>query len=167
MEVHGFPPIADPDCDRLVLGSMPGRASLDATQYYAHPRNLFWPFMETLFGVPCDAPYGERVRTLCACGVAVWDVLRRCDRASSLDADIVPGSMVPNDFASFLAAHPRIRRIGFNGAKAADTFTKQVRPELPDAERFELLRLPSTSPANASIPREKKLAAWQAFAARL
>ena len=163
MQVHSFPPIVGRRCDRLVLGSMPGKASLRAAQYYAHPRNLFWPFMEELHGIDAGASYERRCAALRGRGIALWDVLQTCTRSSSLDSDIVPSSMVPNDFAAFLAAHPRIRMIAFNGAKAAEVFERRVLPGLPKGDELLLCRLPSTSPANASIPRPRKLAAWKRF----
>ena len=166
MKVWSFDPVADARCTTLVLGSMPGKASLRAQQYYAHPQNLFWPFMETLLGVDRSAPYEERMQQLNARGVAVWDVLHSCTRGSSLDSDIVPSSIVPNDLPGFLAAHPAIRLVCFNGAKAHDTFRRHVLPELESPERFAFHRLPSTSPANASIPRDRKLEAWRVLAAK-
>ena len=116
--IRSFAPIAAPGATVLILGSMPGRASLLAGQYYAHPRNAFWPIMGELFGAGPELPYARRVRVLARAGVAVWDVLASCTRGGSLDSDIDPGSIVANDFASFFRAHPRIERVYFNGAMA-------------------------------------------------
>ncbi|MBG12463.1 MAG: DNA-deoxyinosine glycosylase [Alcanivorax sp.] len=161
--IHSFPPISDPAADRLILGSMPGKASLAANQYYAHPRNLFWPIIETLFDIPADLPYAERCRQLAEQGVALWDVLRTCTRSSSLDSDIVEGSIIAQDFEGFLRAHPRIGVVFFNGAKAESVYLRHVRPVLPgDLAAVPTVRLPSTSPANASIPYPVKLRQWQA-----
>ncbi len=158
--IHSFPPIAAPDATLLILGSMPSKASLLANQYYAHPRNAFWPIMGALFGAGPEAPYARRVRVLKQAGVAVWDVLASCTRGSSLDSDIDERSIVPNDFASFFRAHPRIERVFFNGAKAEASFRRHVLPRLAVAAlRFE--RLPSTSPANASWSHARKLRAWR------
>ena len=85
-----------------------------ARQYYAHPRNQFWPIVGIL-GFDPAAAYETRIASLRAAEVALWDVLKSCIRAASLDSAIVPSSVVPNDFAEFLAAHPRIGRICFNG----------------------------------------------------
>jgi double-stranded uracil-DNA glycosylase len=162
--IHGFPPIADANATRLVVGSMPGRASLDARQYYAHPRNSFWRIVEATLGVAADLPYDARCVGLRGCGVALWDVLKECAREGSLDSSIVESSLVANDFASFLDAHPRIAAIYFNGAKAEHSYRKHVLPALPSAlAAITTRRLPSTSPANASYSFERKLALWTAI----
>jgi len=145
----------------LILGSMPGRISLSLRQYYAHPQNLFWPIMGELFGAGPQLPYEERLRILQANSVALWDVLKQCYRASALDSDIVEASIIANDFANFLARHTGIRRIYFNGAKAQQAFKRYVLPGLSGLEHIELTGLPSTSPANASIPVGKKLEEWR------
>ncbi len=164
--IHSFPPISDLTADRLILGSMPGKASLAANQYYAHPRNLFWPIIDTLFDIPAALPYSERCQRLAAQGVALWDVLRTCTRSSSLDSDILDASIVPQDFADFLRSHPCIRVIFFNGAKAEGVWRRHVGPGLPDdLAAIPTVRLPSTSPANASIPYPVKLRQWQAVTA--
>lgn len=161
--IHSFPPVSEPAADRLILGSMPGKASLAANQYYAHPRNLFWRFIEALFGIQADLPYPQRCRRLAGEGVALWDVLRTCTRSSSLDSDILEASIVPQDFEGFLRAHPRIGVIFFNGAKAESVWRRHVEPVLPDGlAAIPTVRLPSTSPANASIPYPVKLRQWQA-----
>ncbi|MAO60863.1 MAG: DNA-deoxyinosine glycosylase [Alcanivorax sp.] len=164
--IHSFPPVSEPGADRLILGSMPGKASLAANQYYAHPRNLFWPIIETLFGIPADLAYEARCRQLAEQGVALWDVLRTCTRSSSLDSDILEASIVPQDFEGFLHAHPRIGVIFFNGAKAESVWRRHVRPALPDDfAAIPTVRLPSTSPANAAIPVSAKQNAWRAILA--
>lgn len=161
--VHSFPPISSVFATRLILGSMPGKASLAANQYYAHPRNYFWQFMSVVLDVPFDASYEERCRALSDKGVALWDVLKMCTRTSSLDSDIVESSIIPNDFDTFLRGHPNITTIFFNGAKAEKIFLRHVRPKLPDRlARIETIRLPSTSPANASIALAVKLQRWEA-----
>lgn len=141
---------------------MPGKASLAANQYYAHPRNLFWSIMSSILGVPADAPYEMRCRALIRQRVALWDVLKTCTRSGSLDSDIVESSIVPNHFETFLSGHPAIATIFFNGAKAEQTYMRHVLPTLPERfSRIRLVRLPSTSPANASIPLEVKLQRWE------
>lgn len=161
--VHGFAPPAAPDAEVLVLGTMPGKPSLVAGRYYAHPRNAFRRIAGELLGFDFRAPYPERVRSLSRHRIAVWDVLRLCTRESSLDSDIEPSTIVPNDFGSFLVQHSRIARVCFNGAVAAGLFRRHVLMGLPpDARGFEYRPLPSTSPANAGVSFESKLAAWRA-----
>jgi TDG/mug DNA glycosylase family protein len=160
--VHSFPPTASATATRLILGSMPGKASLAAQQYYAHPRNHFWQIMHRVLDVPAAASYERRCQGLVQKGVALWDVLKTCTRTGSLDSDIVESSIVPNDFDAFLRAHPGIRAIFFNGAKAEQIYLSHVQPRLPDRlARIPTLRLPSTSPANASIPLAVKLKHWK------
>lgn len=142
---------------------MPGSASLAANQYYAHPGNLFWPFIAEILGIPAALPYAERTRRLCAQGFALWDVLGACRRAGSLDTSIEQASIELNDFASFLAKHSRIDRIFFNGTAAERMFRKRALQTLPAHGEMRMFRLPSTSPANASIPYPSKLAAWKAL----
>lgn len=161
----GFPPVAGDRPRVLLLGSMPGRASLQATRYYAHPRNLFWPLMGALFGVDPLLPYNERLDQLTNQGVALWDVLARCERPGSLDQAIVKGSAVANPIGPWLAAHPTVLRVGLNGSAAQGLFRRLVLPGLDDQTRLRvhILPLPSTSPANAGMSAAAKRAAWDAL----
>ena len=183
--IHGFPPVENASARILILGSMPGEASLRADQYYAHPQNLFWRILGEILGYPNDArlqrlsaedspgsalptnasslrdaPYAEKLRLLRSADIALWDVLASCHRKGSLDSDIVRETLLANDFAAFFACHQRIERVLFNGAKAEECFRRYVAPPL-DMRSIECLSLPSTSPANASIPYARKLAAWR------
>lgn len=157
--IAGFAPLARADARVLVLGSMPGVASLAAGQYYAHPRNAFWPLMGRLLDVDPALPYAERVDRLTRTGVAVWDVLAQCRRPGSLDANIDRASEEVNDLVLFAQAHPRLRAVCFNGGKAWSAFRRHVDADaLPGLARH---RLPSTSPAHAALDFAAKLAAWQ------
>jgi hypoxanthine-DNA glycosylase len=147
----------------LILGTMPGKVSLRERQYYAHPQNAFWRIVGGLLGFDPALPYAARTALVESAGIAVWDVLRSCIRPSSLDSAIDAASAVPNDFATFLAEHPQIQRICFNGATAEALFMKRVRPHLAARPDVQHMRLPSTSPANASVPLSEKLQAWQAI----
>lgn len=137
---------------------MPGAASLAAGQYYAHPRNAFWPILAAVTGVAACEPYTERCAALGRAGIALWDVVARCQRRGSLDSDIDAASIELNDFASFFAAHPSIGKVLLNGASAWKWF-KPVSLQFP---RLTTIRLPSTSPANASWSFERKRDAWLA-----
>ncbi len=159
---HGFPPISGGSARVLILGSLPGQASLAATQYYAQPRNAFWRIMGELFGAHPELPYAERLARLAARRVAVWDVLASGRRPGSLDSAIDVASAVPNDFAGLFDAEPGIERICFNGAKAAELYRRMVWPALGAPKRdIERIVLPSTSPANASFTFEAKLERWR------
>jgi double-stranded uracil-DNA glycosylase len=162
-QIHSFPPIASGMPRVLILGTMPGKVSLRERQYYAHPQNAFWRIVGGILGFDPASPYDARIAAVQSAGVAVWDVLKSCIRESSLDSAIDASSVLPNDFAAFFAAHPQIRRICFNGAKAEALYTKHVLPRLPASPDVHYLRLPSTSPANASWPLSEKLRAWQAI----
>lgn len=146
---------------------MPGKASLLAQEYYAHPRNAFWRIMGALLPGQTSLPtlsYAKRVAALKASGIAVWDVLASCTRESSLDSDIDDSTIVPNDFAGFFRAHTEIQSVFFNGAKAEHSFRKFVLPSLGDdakSDARQYQRLPSTSPAHAALSFEAKLDAWR------
>ncbi len=164
-QVSSFPPVAAPDARGLILGSMPGEASLRAGRYYAHERNAFWRIMGDLLGAGPDLPYAERLARLQAAGIALWDVIADCRRSGSLDADIVKESVRANDFAGFFAAHPAVERVYFNGGAAETNFRRHVLPGLPGTT-LRMLRLPSTSPAHAARSYAEKLAAWSVIVAK-
>lgn len=159
----GFPPVADDRARVLVLGSLPGRRSLEAREYYAQPHNAFWRIMDRLFGAEPSLPYEQRLDRLRAARVAVWDVLAAGEREGSLDASIVRASVVVNDFASFFADHGDIDLVCFNGRTAADLYRRRVVAQLrPEQAALATRLLPSTSPAHASLRFEQKLARWAA-----
>jgi hypoxanthine-DNA glycosylase len=156
--LRSFPPVADRKARILILGSMPGQRSLDAQQYYAHPHNAFWRIMGELAGAQPQLPYELRLEKLMQAGIALWDVLQSCEREGSLDADIKHEQA--NDFSTFLANHPRITHVYFNGSKAELSFKKHV-AEKQALPQLKLQRLPSTSPAHAGMPYEAKLSEWR------
>ncbi len=158
---RGFPPIAGPSARLLILGSLPGRASLAARQYYAHPRNAFWPILGSLLGFAPDIPYDERVAALVAARIAVWDVCAAATRPGSLDSAIVRASVKANDFAGFFHKCPGIRRVAFNGEKAETLYRRHG---LPSAG-LAFVRLPSTSPAHAGMSSAEKRRRWASFLA--
>jgi hypoxanthine-DNA glycosylase len=158
----GFAPVARADARVLVLGSLPGQASLARQQYYAQPRNAFWKITGELFGFDPSLDYDSRLRALVEHRVALWDTCAAAVRPGSLDARILRASVVPNDFAPFLQAHPQLRRICFNGATAEALFERRVLPTLPEPSRaLPRVRLPSTSPAHAGMNHARKLDAWR------
>jgi len=160
--ISGFAPIARPDARVLILGTVPSRRSLEAGEYYAHPRNAFWPIIERLFALGTGLDYTARTSLLLEAKVALWDVLRGAERPGSLDAAIVAHSAVANDFAAFFARHGAVRTVFFNGTAAHSLFERHVRATLPPALDLRLATLPSTSPANTALTTEDKLEAWRA-----
>ncbi|MGB5278901.1 MAG: DNA-deoxyinosine glycosylase [Gammaproteobacteria bacterium] len=162
-----FAPIADINAVILILGSMPSTQSLEAHQYYAHPRNSFWFIMSALFADkgPLNyeqMDYKQKQQLLKRHRVALWDVVNTCQRKGSLDSSIRNDTIVVNNFNHFFAEHPLIKAVYFNGSRAQQEFNKHVLPTLD--ERYSLIqyqRLPSTSPAMASLSREQKLQQWK------
>ena len=163
MKSSGFKPIAGPDARVLILGTLPGVASLMKGQYYAQPRNAFWPIMAEVAGAGLSLPYKERVRRLVEQRLALWDVCASAMRSGSLDSRIRTDSIRPNDFRRFLLSHPDVQLICFNGTKAAALFQRVALPKL-EARWAHVRRviLPSTSPAHASMPLARKIQVWRA-----
>ncbi len=158
--VYSFKPIEDENAKILILGSMPGRASLAAGQYYAHAQNAFWRILSELLQFDSNASYEVKTEALKSAQIALWDVLHSCTRQGSLDTMIVRDTQIANDFRTFFKTHKKITHVFFNGTKAEDYFMRHVHPEI-NSNSISFLRLPSTSPANAAIPFKQKLSAWR------
>ncbi|HEX5693122.1 MAG TPA: DNA-deoxyinosine glycosylase [Arenimonas sp.] len=161
-QLRGMPPILGDGARVLVLGSMPGAESLRRREYYGHARNHFWRIIQDIYLIPRDLPYPVRVEALRGAGVAVWDVLASCHRQGSLDAAIDRASMRVNAIDILVRSQPRLERIVFNGAFAAQVYRSCIEERVGAVRQIATLRLPSTSPANASFSYERKLAAWRA-----
>ncbi|MBB4132798.1 hypoxanthine-DNA glycosylase [Xanthomonas arboricola] len=160
--LKGLPAHIRSDCRVLVLGSMPGNASLEARRYYAHPRNRFWPLMQAVLGIDAGSAYAVRLQMLTEGGVGLWDVIGQCERRGSLDTAIVAGSIVVNPLASVLPTLPQLRAIACNGAAAAQAWHRYVQPQLPvGVPAVPVWALPSTSPANAAWSLPRLCEAWQ------
>ena len=139
----------------LILGSFPSEASLAAAQYYAHPRNHFWPILAAVLGEPLVAMrYAKRLATLKSHRVGVWDTIVACERPGSLDADI--RNALRGDIAVVRRRAPLTHLVCFNGQTAARARSCW------DAAGYATLALPSTSPAYTR-PLAEKLEAWQAI----
>ncbi|WP_175719732.1 DNA-deoxyinosine glycosylase [Burkholderia anthina] len=157
--LQGFAPVVGPNTHTMILGSFPGEASLDAAQYYAHPRNQFW----RLLGAVLDEPglhelvYDARLECVLSHGIGIWDVLDACHRQGSLDSAIRHAK--PNDFASLREHAPLLKKVCFNG-KTAGRFADVI-----GQAGYDTLVLPSSSPANAMLSFEQKLLRWQALRA--
>ena len=153
---EALPPIADPRAEILILGSMPGPASLAAQAYYAHPQNAFWPILGALLEFDAAMPYPARLAALQSHGIALWDVLARCRRQGAADTAIRDAEA--NDFAGFFAAHRQLRRICFNGGAAAALFRRHV----TGSATLQRVQLPWTSPAYAAMSVGDKRERWKA-----
>lgn len=162
VRVKSFPPVVGSAPKVLILGSMPGRASLAAGEYYAHSQNAFWRIMDAVGVTKAELPYARRLAGLIDARIALWDVLAACDRPGSLDSSIVAESEIPNDIGALVVAHPSLHDVLLNGTKAERAFRRHILPNLPPhaADRLRVVRVPSTSPARA-IAFEAKLEAWR------
>ncbi len=159
--IYSFPPVHNPESQQLILGSMPGGKSLEAGQYYAHPRNTFWTILSAILNIPVECSYNKKIQALNQANIALWDVLKCCERQGSLDSDIVHETIQINDFKSLFQKSPKIQAIWFNGAKAEQVYLKHVLPTLPESlKRIPNKRLPSTSPAYAMMSLEQKQSIW-------
>jgi hypoxanthine-DNA glycosylase len=153
--LEGLPAVIDHRTRLVVLGSFPGVASLQAAQYYGHPRNHFWPILSALWEVDLmSLPYAQRLPIVLDHGVGLWDVYASCIRPGSLDSSI--REPVLNDLASLKLRAPYLQAVAHNGGESARS--KRITQALGVAA----YQLPSTSPANASWSYARKLAAWQA-----
>lgn len=164
----GLPPVVGEGTRVLVLGSFPGVASLRARQYYGHPQNHFWRILAALWPrhpLPGREDYPARCEWLLARGIGLWDVYAACEREGSLDTSIRNAQV--NDFHGLLVRAPRLAAIAHNGGESF-RHARAVRASLglEAASHIPSLRLPSTSPANASWSFEKKRNAWHEAMAR-
>ena len=158
--LEGLGPVVSDRTRLVVLGSFPGVASLQAQQYYGHPRNHFWPILSAMWGIELSAlDYAARLQAMLDRGVGLWDVYASCQRVGSLDSNIEAAR--PNDLATLQRLAPALRAVAHNGGESARAMKRTL------ALGLEVLRLPSTSPANASWSFERKLAAWRAAFERL
>lgn len=150
----GLPPVLDQATRIVILGSFPGEASLSANRYYAHPRNQFWRLMSAVTNAPLAAmDYEERLACLLSHQIGLWDTIASCKREGSLDAAIRQAQA--NEFEVLLRHSPQLFRVCFNGktsGKSAPRFS---------AAGFDTLVLPSSSPANAGMSFDDKLALWK------
>lgn len=162
MRKRSFPPVVDAHTRLLVLGSLPGEASLAAQRYYAHPRNLFWTLMGEVIGEDLvGLDYEDRLATLLRHRVGLWDVVAEASRHGSLDTAI--RDVAGNDLASLVASLPGLKAVAFNGAASEKIGTQQLGAL---ADGLTLVRLPSSSPAYAGR-MELKRKAWTALRAFL
>ncbi len=153
--IHPFPPILDQNTCILFLGSFPSIASFEQAFYYAHPRNAFWPILESIFDVRLET--NETKTAFCLeRGIGLWDVIGSCERSNSSDTNLK--NCIPNDFEKLLEEYPNIQALAFTGKKSHDLFMKFFK----DLE-IEKVLLPSTSPAHAAMTFEEKKTIYKTF----
>jgi hypoxanthine-DNA glycosylase len=151
---RSFPPIVDARARILVLGTLPGEESLRRREYYAHPRNLFWPIVFALFDTTPATDYPEKLAFVAAQRIALWDVCELGEREASADSSIRRER--PNAIDRLLDTHPLIHAVAFNGTTARRLYDRHF----PRRTDFTYLALPSTSPAHARLDFSAKLAHW-------
>ena len=162
--MNSFDPLIGCNARVLVLGTMPGQASLEKVEYYAHPQNAFWPIaLAHILKEPVKRDlfhkrsYQTRTTLLANSHIALWDVLAQCDREGSLDSKIVRQSELPNPINDLLTGKPHIKAILFNGKTAEKLFKRHINID----SSIAMHSLPSTSPAMASLTLEEKYAQWR------
>lgn len=158
---YGLPAVWQADAQILILGSLPGVASLKAAQYYAHPRNQFWPLLQQLFGIDARLPYEQRIAALQQQRLALWDLIGAAERRGSLDSAITPASIQLNDFSALLQQLPALRAVWLNGGTAAKAWQKLIKAGLSLPATVQVFALPSTSPAHAALGFADKLQHWR------
>lgn len=174
----GLAPLLCPHPRLLILGSLPGDRSLELQEYYGHPQNRFWKVLAAVHGLPCPVSYEQKKAMLAHCRIALWDIYHAASRPGSMDADIRHAEF--NDIAGLLAGFPEIGAVALNGAAAAKGFDRYIAssaglsfelagtPSSGDRSLLRIadcslsvLRLPSTSPANARWTFGKLVGAWE------
>lgn len=155
MYEHPFPPLLDQNSRILFLGSFPSIASFEHAFYYAHPRNAFWPIMESIFNVKLESNEAKKALSL-EKGIGLWDVIGSCERSNSSDTNLK--NCIPNDFVKLLEEYPNIQALAFTGKKSHDLFMKFYKDL-----SVEKVLLPSTSPAHATMTFEEKKVFYESF----
>jgi len=155
--IKSFTPYINASTKIVILGTMPGIASLEKQEYYAHKRNHFWPIMHALLGnVHVSELFEEKIKLLQENNIGLWDVLKNCERKGSLDIHIKNHEV--NDFETLFQEYPAINKIVFNGKESHRYFFKKF----GQIEGITYYVMPSTRPAN-TMSFENKLKLWSAF----
>ncbi|EIA07698.1 DNA-deoxyinosine glycosylase [Flavobacterium frigoris] len=155
--ITSFTPFVSSNTEILILGTIPGIASLEKQEYYAHPRNHFWKIIYTLFdNMPIPLIFNEKIEFLKLNRIGLWDVLQNCERKGSLDVHIK--NQTENDFESLFEQYPSINKIIFNGKDSHKYFLKKFGQK----EGITYYVMPSTSPAN-TMSFENKLKIWSSY----
>jgi hypoxanthine-DNA glycosylase len=150
-----FDPISDSDTVVLILGTIPGKKSIELGEYYGHPRNCFWKIISTITNKNIPFTYSDKIELLLKSKIGIWDVAHKANRKGSLDNTIK--SVEPNDLDKFIAEHKNLKVICFNGKKSEELFNKYFNRK----SNLKYIPLPSTSPANTHIDFDNKCKLWQ------
>lgn len=159
--VHSIEPIIGRKPRIIILGSMPSIISINASQYYANPRNLFWMVLADLFDIDIHCSYESKVKQVQQLPIIIWDTLKSCHREGSLDSKILSTDLETNDIGALLKQFPTVQAIAFNGGASAKYFDRLIKPKLSKDQNVELFKMPSTSPANAGMKQQLKLDIWR------
>ncbi len=151
---HTFEPIFDKNSEILVLGSFPSVKSRENNFYYAHPQNRFWRVVASVYSCPVPKTVEEKKNMLLSNKIAVWDVIKSCEITGSADSTIK--SVIPNDLSEILSVAD-IKKIYANGKTAQSLYNKYIKKNTG----FDIISLPSTSPANAAYSLEKLIKEWK------
>ena len=151
---HTFEPIFDKNSEILVLGSFPSVKSRENNFYYAHPQNRFWRVVASVYSCPVPKTVEEKKNMLLSNKIAVWDVIKSCEITGSADSTIK--SVIPNDLSEILSVAD-IKKIYANGKSAQSLYNKYIKKNTG----FDIISLPSTSPANAAYSLEKLIKEWK------
>ncbi len=160
-EVISFGPVIGHKPQVLILGSIPGVISLQNSQYYGHPRNLFWPIMAGRFDIEIYEGYERRIQEVARLPIVLWDTIKACYREGSLDSSIQKQQLEANGIPALLDRYRQIQTIVFNGVAAEKYFKQLLQPKATIDRNLKYIRMPSTSPANASMGFEQKLECWR------
>lgn len=176
MLVHPFAPVYDENSEILILGTFPSVKSRENEFYYGHPQNRFWKMLAAVVKDKIPTSIDEKITFLHKHHIALWDVIASCEITGSADATIT--NATPNDIASLLKKAP-IQKICCNGTKSWELFNKYFSPSKKHNEilqttsqlvtiasastqlQIPVVKLPSTSPANAVWRLEKLITTWE------
>ena len=155
--IHKIPPVYNKNSQILILGSFPSVKSREGRFFYHHNQKRFWKVLSTIVNDVLPETIDEKKDFLLKNHIAVWDVIASCDIEGSSDSSIK--NAVPNDFSDILKAAP-IRKIYTNGGTAYKLYHKYCEK----VTGIKAMKLPSTSPANASYSLDRLISEWKVIA---
>jgi len=160
-QTHPFKPIFDKNSKILILGSFPSVISRKFGFYYTNPQNRFWRVLAGILNTAVPESIDEKIKFLLSHYIAIYDAAISCEIEGSSDANmskIVPVNLKP------LFKEANIMQVYANGGKAYEICKKYLEDEIIKATKNEVIKLPSTSPANAKFSFERLVCEWRAVA---